>query len=116
QQAQDAHGAQGRVGGEGGIDALQRPVHLQGDVVGVHARLGLDVEERIQPHGVGEVDGAAADDVGVALEVDAAAVDLRAAQHHGGGIAALQGEVRAGLQRGQVVVDLERARGLDLDV
>src|SRR5262249_3875958 len=116
EQAQDPHRAQGRIGGEGGIDALQRTVDLQRDVVGVAAGLRLDVEERVDARGVREVDGAAADGVRVALEVHASAVDLRAAQHHGGRVAALQREVGARLQGGQVVVDLQRARRLDLDV
>jgi hypothetical protein len=76
---------------KGGIHAFEGAVHLQGDVVGAHARLGLDVEEGIELLGVREIDGAAAHGVGVALEIDAAAIDLRAPEDDGGGIAPLAG-------------------------
>ena len=75
-------GVERRVRGERGVDALQGAVHLERDAVGADARLRLDVEERIDLARVGEVDGAAPDHVGVALEVHAAAVHLGAAQHH----------------------------------
>src|SRR5205814_844818 len=58
QKAQDLYGGERRVGSQGGIHALERPVHLQIDAIGTQARLRLDVEKGIEPLRVGELDAA----------------------------------------------------------
>ena len=99
-----------------GVTRSSVPCVFSDDVVGAHPRLRFDVEQRVDLLRVGEVDVAAADDVGVALEVDAPAVDLGAAEQHRRVVGPLQGEVGARLQGGEVVVDAQRARRPHLDV
>ena len=115
-QVQDLHGGEGRIGREAGGDPGQRAAHLEVHAVGADPRLGLDVEERVDLPRVGEVDDAPPDHVGLALEVEAAAVHLGPPHQDGLGRRSLQRQVRAGLEVREVVVDAQGARGPDLEV
>ena len=85
---------------------------------GADARLRLDVEQRLDVAGRRgqEIDGAAGDDVAVALEHDAAAVDFGAAEDRRPIVGALQLEIGAGHDVREVVLDAQRVVRGDLDV
>ena len=82
-----------------------------------HARLGLEVEERLDPRRVEEVDAPARrDDEAVALEQQVAALDLGAAEEQRPIVGALQPQVRARHHAGDVVLDPQAGRRDDPDV
>ena len=80
EESQDLQRRERRVGAERRRDALERAAHAQRDAVRADPRLGLDVEQRVEPLRVDEVERAALDVVGAALEVETPALDLGAAR------------------------------------
>ena len=106
--------ASGGSASNDGRQAIERAGGARDDAVGLarhaHARLGFDVEERLDPRRVVEVDGAARDLVAASLEGELAAVDLGAAEQQRTIVGAAQLQVGAREEPRGAVPDFERRR------
>ena len=114
------------IGASGGseVELRLQPLggarHAQRHAIGLaghaHSRLGFDVEERLNPIRVGEVEAAARDLIAPALEPHLAALDLGAAEEQRPIERAAQVEVGAGDDARLIVFDAQRRRRDDAHV
>ena len=111
QQRQDVERLQRRIRRELRLHALRGAGHAHRHAVGLprhaHARLGFDVEERLNAVGIGEIEAAARDQIAAALELDLAAIDLGAAEQQRPIERAAQRQIGAGDDARLVVVDAQ---------
>ena len=114
QQAEDLDLRQRRIGLERRRQPIERARGARDHAVGLaghaHARLGLDVEERLDPRRVVEVDRAARHLVAPAFEGELAAVDFRAAEQQRTIVGAAQLQIGVGEEPRGAVPDFERRR------
>ena len=113
QQRQDVERLQRRIRRELRLHPLGGAGHAHRDAIGLarhaHARLGFDVEERLDAIGVREIEAAARDQVAAAFELDLAAIDLGVAEQQRPIERAAHGQIGAGDDARLIVVDAQGA-------
>ena len=121
EQRQHVGGRQRRIGFERRLQAVGRAGRAHGDAVRLirhpDARLGLDVEERLDPRRVGEIDRPARHLVAPPFEDELAAFDLGVPEEHGPVVGAAQLQIGAGHHLlNEVVADPQRRGDENLEI